>query len=140
MYNKMSYKITTQKQMKMEEFVDEIFYTDILSKINLESKKEEKYDNIIIDDRVWYIYKHYLPPRWEGEEDLLEIRIRCSNSDFLSIKPKSIYNKNLVRKSCWCYLEGTNYPIAGKKKNYVGRDQFEFEGFQIKQPKQKELV
>jgi hypothetical protein len=129
--------IISKKQIKAEEFVDEIFWVDILSRINIESKEAEQYDNIIIDDRVWYIYKHYLPKRWEGEQDLLEIRLRCSNSKFISNKPISLYNKNLVRKSCWGYLEGTNNPVNGsKKKNYVNRNGFDFDCFEIKQPKQ----
>jgi hypothetical protein len=52
---------------------------------------------------------------------------------------KTKYKQKLTRKSCWIYLEGTNYQNEDYlKKNVITRNGFHFGGFEIKQPTKKE--
>ena len=128
---------------KAEEFVDEIFWVDILSKINLESKEEEKIE-IKIDDWDWIIRKSYLPIRFEGDKELIEIGIYCGNSNYIPHTPKTKYYKNLVDKRCCCYLEGTYFDRNSKgyliNKKTITRNGFHFGYFIIKQLTKKQLV
>jgi hypothetical protein len=121
-------------KVKANQFVDEIFWVDILNKINLESEEEEKIQ-IKIDDWDWTITKFYFDP----QKYPYEIRIRCNNHNDIWHLSKTLYKQKLIRKSCWVYLEGTNYHNEDyNKKNIITRNGFEFGGFEIKQTKKKE--
>ena len=118
---------------KSEEFVDKIFEIDILSKINLENKEEERI-NIKINDFDWIIRKSYFPSRL-GDKDFFEIGIACNNYDTLQSQytNKKTFFKNLVRKHCCCYLEGTYFDKNSKgniiNKKTITRNGFHFGHF-----------
>jgi hypothetical protein len=123
-------------KVKAEQFIDEIFWLDILNKISLESEEEEEV-NIKIDDWDWRIIKLI----YQDTNKSKQILIFCSNHNNIWHLSKTEYKKRLVKKSCYCYLEGTNHTDFHNKKDItINRNGFEFRGFEIKQvnPRKKE--
>jgi elongation factor P hydroxylase len=121
-------------KVKAEQFVDEIFWLDIFSNINLESREYEKVE-IKIDDWDWTISKLFI------DNKMFEFIITCSNHNNIWHLSKTAYNQKLIKKECGVYLDDIHYDKdIFLTKHTITRNGYQFGDFKIKQrnPRKKD--